>query len=263
MTQDTRQTIKGRRTKARTTVLPQEMTMSSQEPSYTPQAIPMPESVPLTEAEMGRIRLSFLRRTYALFLLGIVLTGVGAVVALSVEAILMAVVDHVWIAFMLQIGLVIGAGVLRNRAPWNTLVYFAFTFLTGLILAPILLGITYESGSFGIVVQAFVLTASIFVGLSFFVVVSRKDFSFLGGGLMIALFTLLGLGLVSIFFYTDVIGLAFASLAAIVFSGFILYDTSRILRYAGQMSPITAALSLYLDFYNLFLALLRLLGRRS
>ncbi|MEI2690173.1 MAG: Bax inhibitor-1 family protein [Anaerolineae bacterium] len=56
--------------------------------------------------------------------------------------------------------------------------------------------------------------------------------------------------------------MAFASLAAVVFSGFILYDTSRILRYAGQMSPVSAALSLYLDFYNLFLALLRLLNRR-
>jgi len=67
---------------------------------------------------------------------------------------------------------------------------------------------------------------------------------------------------VNIFFYTDVLGLAFASLAAVVFSGFILYDTSRILRHAGQISPITGALSLYLDFYNLFLALLRLLNRR-
>ena len=237
--------------------------MSFQEPSYTSQAMPLPEAIPLTEAEMGRIRLSFLRRTYALFLLGLLVTGVGAVVALSVEAILMTVLSYIWIALILQFAMVIGAGVLRNRSPWNVLIYFGFTFLTGLILAPILLGITYESGSFDVVVQAFVLTTSIFVGLSVFVVVSRKDFSFLGGGLMIALFTLLGLGIVSIFFYTDVLGLAFASLAAIVFSGFILYDTSRILRHAGQMSPVTGALSLYLDFYNLFLALLRLLGRRS
>jgi modulator of FtsH protease len=94
-------------------------------------------------------------------------------------------------------------------------------------------------------------------------VVSRKDFSFLGGGLMIALFTLLGLGIVSIFFHTETLSLAFASLAVAVFSGFIFYDTSRILRHAGQMSPITAALSLYLDFYNLFMALLRLLGRHG
>ena len=236
--------------------------MSYQDPSYAPQAMPLPEAMPLTEAEMGRVRLSFLRRTYALFLLGLFVTGIGAVVALSVEAILMAVVNYIWIALILQFAMVIGAGVPRNRSPWNTLVYFGFTFLTGLILAPILLAITYESGSFGIVVQAFTLTASIFVGLSVFVVVSRKDFSFLGGGLMIALFTLLGLGIVNIFFRTDTLSLAFASLAAVVFSGFILYDTSRILRYAGQMSPVSAALSLYLDFYNLFLALLRLLNRR-
>ena len=128
---------------------------------------------------------------------------------------------------------------LRNRSPWNVLVYFGFTFLTGLILAPILLGITYESGSFDVVVQAFVLTTSIFVGLSVFVVVSRKDFSFLGGGLMIALFTLLGLGIVSIIFRTESWAWPSPAWPPIVFSGFILYDTSRILRHAGQMSPVS------------------------
>ena len=72
-----------------------------------------------------------------------------------------------------------------------------------------------------------------------------------------------GLGIVNIFLRTDTLRLAVSSLAAIVLSGFLLHHTSRILRHAGQMSPVTGALRLYLDFYNLFLALLRLLGRRS
>lgn len=236
--------------------------MSFQEPMVPQSSIPAPAPLPLSEVEQGKVRLSFLRRTYALFLVGLFVTGIGAFLALTNETLLTLVLDHMLIALLLQIGLIIGAGVLRNRAPWNSVVYFAFTLLTGIILAPIILAYTYESGSFGVVIQAFVITASIFIGLSVFVFISRKDFSFLGGGLMIALFTLIGLGIVNIFLRTEVLGLFFASLAAIVFSGFILYDTSRLLRYAGQMSPVSAALSLYLDFYNLFLAILRLTGQR-
>ncbi|MEI2690172.1 MAG: hypothetical protein V9H69_10880 [Anaerolineae bacterium] len=90
--------------------------------------------------------------------------------------------------------MVIGAGVLRNRSPWNTLVYFGFTFLTGLILADPAGGHLRER-------QLWRRRSGLHADrqhlrrLSVFVVVSRKDFSFLGGGLMIALFTLLGLGL--------------------------------------------------------------------
>lgn len=236
--------------------------MTYQEPSLAPEPLPAAPAMPLSAAEQGRIRLAFLRRTYALFLLGLLVTGVGAVWALTTEAVLMAVLNYIWIALIGQFALVIAAGALRNRSPWNALVYFGFTFLSGMILAPILLAFTYESGSFDIVIQAFMLTTSIFLGLSVFVFVSRKDFSFLGGGLMIALFTLIGLGIVNLFVRSDALSLFFASLAAITFSGFILYDTSRILKYAGQMAPVSAALGLYLDFYNLFLAILRLLGRR-
>ncbi len=236
--------------------------MTYQEPSLAPEPLPAPLAMPLSAAEQGRIRLAFLRRTYALLLLGLLVTGVGAVWALTTEAVLMAVLNYIWIAFIGQFVLVIAAGALRDRSPWNTLVYFGFTFLSGMILAPILLAFTYENGSFVIVIQAFMLTASIFLGLSVFVFVSRKDFSFLGGGLMIALFTLIGLGIVNLFVRSDALSLFFSSLAAIAFSGFILYDTSRILKYAGQMSPVSAALGLYLDFFNLFLAILRLLGRR-
>lgn len=234
--------------------------MSLQDPYST--AMPMPEALPLSEAEMGRIRLSFIRRTYVLFLLGLLVTGVGALFALNNEAVLTFVLNNMLIAFVLQIGLIMGGGLVRNRAPWDALFYFAFTFLTGLILTPIILAYTYESGSFAVVAQAFVLTTSIFIGLSLFVFISRKDFSFLGGGLIIALFTLLGLGIVNIFLRTEALSLFTASLGAILFSGFILYDTSRLMRYAGNLSPISAALALYLDFYNLFLSLLRLLSRR-
>jgi len=227
-----------------------------------PAPIPMPEPLPLSQAEMGRIRLSFIRRTYALFLLGLLVTGVGAVWALGNQTLLALVLDNLMIAFFLQLGLILAGGFLRDRAPWNALFYFAFTFLTGIILGPIVLLYTYESGSFAIVIQAFVLTTSIFIGLSLFVFISRKDFSFLRGGLVIALFTVLGLGILNIFLRAETLSLFTASLGAILFSGFILYDTSRLMHAAGRMSPISAALALYLDFYNLFLSLLRLLSRR-
>ncbi len=218
---------------------------------------------PLAPAEaMSRVRISFLRKTYAYFLLGLIVTGVGGVFALAVPSVLMFVIQHIYIALIVQFGLILAASVFINRRPWDTLFYLLFTFATGIILTPILLAVTMQTGSPAVVVQAFGITTSIFVGLSLYALFTKRDFSFLRGGLMIALFTLIGLGLVNLFIKSDALSLFFASLAAVLFSGFILYDTNRMVKLAGRISPVSAALNLYLDFYNLFLAILRLLGRR-
>ena len=219
--------------------------------------------MPLTPAqELSQVRRAFLRKTYAIFLLGLIVTGMGGLFAVSVPPVLNFVIAHIYISLIIQFGLILAASLFINRRPWDALFYFLFTFATGIVLTPILLAVTAQSGSSAVVVQAFGITTSIFIGLSLYALFTKRDFSFLRGGLMIALFTLIGLGLVNLFVHSDALSLFFASMAAIVFSGFILYDTSRMVQLAGRISPISAALSLYLDFYNLFLAILRLLSRR-
>jgi FtsH-binding integral membrane protein len=83
----------------------------------------------------------------------------------------------------------------------------------------------------------------------------------MGASLMIGLFMVIGVSLVNLFVQSTTMDLALSAIIVILFSGFILYDTSRILKNAHEIPPTLAALNLYLDFLNLFMAILRLLSR--
>jgi modulator of FtsH protease len=142
-------------------------------------------------------------------------------------------------------------------------VVFAFTGLLGASLGPIL-NHYMQSGGGAIVMQSLGGTALIFFGLSAYVLTTRKDFSFLGGflmvGLMVAIFGSLG-AIVASMFGVDVsiFSLAISALVIFVMSGFILYDTSRIIN-GGETNYIMATVSLYISIYNIFTSLLHLLG---
>ena len=133
---------------------------------------------------------------------------------------------------------------------------FSFTTVSGLTLGPLL----YQVGP-TIAAEAFALTAITFVGLSLYVVYSKKDFSFMSGFLMAGLIVIIVGGLINMFFIGS-IGMHFVIScgSVLLFSGFILYDTSNILRYYGTDEHVSATLALYLDVLNLFIALLSILG---
>jgi modulator of FtsH protease len=94
---------------------------------------------------------------------------------------------------------------------------------------------------------------------------SKRDFSFLGGFLSMGLWVLIGASLLSFFVGGASFSLAIASVGVLLFGGYILFDTSRILRDPTNRDPVGAAIGLYLNFLNMFLFLLRILssGRRS
>ena len=115
-----------------------------------------------------------------------------------------------------------------------------------------------------IAAEAFVLTAITFVGLSLYVVYSKKDFSFMSGFLMTGLIVLVVGGLLNMFFIqSGMMHFVMSGASVLLFSGFILYDTSNILRYYGTDEHVSATLALYLDVLNLFIALLSILGIMS
>lgn len=143
-------------------------------------------------------------------------------------------------------------------------VVFAFTMLLGAALGPTLNHYLATANGGQLVMQALGTTALVFFGLSAFVLTTRKDFSFMGGflmvGLIVVLVSMLAL-LVMSFFGIQFSGVFLALNAAIVLlmSGFILFETSRIVN-GGETNYILATTSLYLSIYNLFVALLHLLG---
>lgn len=143
-------------------------------------------------------------------------------------------------------------------------VVFAFTGLLGLSLGPIMMHyLQFENGG-QIVTQALGGTAVVFLGLSGYVLTTKKDFSFMRGmlvaGMMVVIVGMLG-ALVASFFGVEMTAFSLALSAAVVFlmSGFILYDTSRIIN-GGETNYLMATTGLYLSIYNLFVSLMHLIG---
>lgn len=149
----------------------------------------------------------------------------------------------------------------RKGKPIGYGFVYSFCFISGITLFPAIVYYAAIGGS-SLIQTAFILTVIIFGGLTLYAYYSKRDFSFLRGFLMVGILTLIGFSLVGMFIggFGGSLGTGIAILGVLVFSGFILYDISQYKHgLADDMIPL-AVLSLYLNFINLFLYLLRLLG---
>ena len=138
-------------------------------------------------------------------------------------------------------------------------VVFAITGLLGFGLGPMLSMYLALPNGPQLVATAMGGTGMIFLGLSAYALVSRKDFSFLGGFLMIGLMVAFGAMLLNIFLQIPAMSLALSAAIIVIMSGFILFDTSRIIN-GGETNYVRATISLYLSIYNIFVSLLQILG---
>ncbi|MCK5894615.1 MAG: Bax inhibitor-1/YccA family protein [Endozoicomonadaceae bacterium] len=139
---------------------------------------------------------------------------------------------------------------------------FAFTGVLGAALGPMLNHYLTLSNGPSLIFQALAGTALVFFTLSSYVLTTRKDFSFLGGFLIVGLVVAVIAGIALIFFHAPAAQLALSAAIVLLMSGFILFDTSRII-HGGETNYIRATVSLYLNIYNLFTALLHLLSARD
>ena len=141
-------------------------------------------------------------------------------------------------------------------------VVFAITGLMGFGLGPILNAYLAMSNGPQIVGTAMGGTGIIFLGLSGYALTSKRDFSFMGGFLMAGLMVVFIAALAGIFIDMPALHLAISAVVILLMSGFILFDTSRMV-HGGETNYIMATVGLYLDIYNLFVHLLALLGALS
>ncbi|MCZ6664719.1 MAG: Bax inhibitor-1/YccA family protein [Gammaproteobacteria bacterium] len=138
-------------------------------------------------------------------------------------------------------------------------VVFAVTGLLGLGLGPMLTQYLALPNGPQIVATALGGTGVIFLGLSGYALTTRRDFSFLGGFLFVGFLVVIGAMLVNIFLHIPALSLALSAVIIMLMSGFILYDTSRMIN-GGQTNYVLATISLYLSIFNIFINLLHLLG---
>ena len=143
-------------------------------------------------------------------------------------------------------------------------VVFAVTGLLGFGLGPMLTHYLNMPNGSQVVMQALGTTGAVFIALSAYVMVTKKDFSFMGGflmaGLIVAVVSMLVVVVAAMFGYPmPGVSLALSALVALLMCGFILFDTSRIVN-GGETNYIMATIGLYLSIYNLFVSLLHLMG---
>ena len=204
---------------------------------------------------------AFVKRTYQLFAGSLIAGSVGAYVGLGfVNSMLSAngLTFTYWGAVILEFILLFGLYFAKNKTPLNLILLFGFTFMSGFTLAPTLAIFIAKSMGY-IIGEAFFLSALAFFGLTIFSMNTKRDFTTMGKMLFIALIVLVVGSLINIFLHLPWLQMVIASIGAILFSFFILYDTQNIIR-GNVSSEIEAAVALYLDFLNLFISLLQILG---
>lgn len=142
------------------------------------------------------------------------------------------------------------------------LVVFAITGLMGFGLGPLLnMYLAMHNGG-QVVATAMGGTGAIFLALSAYSLTTKKDFSFLGGFLFTGFIVVLLASLANLFLAIPVLSLAISGAVIMIMSGFILFDTSRMVR-GGETNYVLATIGLYLSIYNIFVSLLQILGAFS
>jgi len=135
---------------------------------------------------------------------------------------------------------------------------FAFTAVMGASIGPMLSAYLAMPNGPAVVMQALGGTALVFFGLSAYALTTRKDFSFMGGFLMVGLLVAVVAMIANIFLAIPALSLTVSAAVVMIMSGLILFDTSRIIN-GGETNYIRATVSLYLNIYNLFIHLLHLI----
>jgi modulator of FtsH protease len=195
-----------------------------------------------------------LRNTYTLLSMTLIFSALCAGVAVMVNMPPMGII----ITLVGYFGLLFLTTKLRNSA-WGLVSVFALTGFMGLTLGPIISMYLSVPNGEQVVMTAMGGTGIIFLGLSGYALTTRKDFSFLGGFLMVGILVAFLAGIASMFLSMPGLSLAVSAMFILLMSGLILYQTSAII-HGGETNYIMATVTLYISIYNLFLSLLQLLG---
>ncbi|NXE72685.1 LFG4 protein, partial [Cochlearius cochlearius] len=207
------------------------------------------------------IRMAFLRKVYSILSIQVLLVTITSAIFLystGVQAFVHERPALLLISGFGSLAIIVALTLYRHQHPVNLYLLFGFVSICiNSIL--IVLRVSFFFYDVSIVLQAFILTAAVFLGLTAYTLQSKRDFSKFGAGLFACLWILIFSGFLRLFFYSETIELVFAAAGALLFCGFIIYDTHLLMHKLSPEEYILAAINLYLDIINLFLHLLRLL----
>ncbi|WRD21910.1 Bax inhibitor-1/YccA family protein [Helicobacter pylori] len=198
---------------------------------------------------------SFVKTTYKFFAGSLLLATIGALLGLMN---FQAVVQYKWVFFIAEIAALFGLVFSKSKPGLNLFMLFAFTSLSGVTLVP-LLGMVIAKAGLGAVWQALGMTTIVFGLMSVYALKTKNDLANMGKMLFIALIVVLVCSLINLFLGSPMFQVVIAGASAILFSLYIAYDTQNIVKGMYD-SPIDAAVDLYLDFLNVFISILQIIG---
>lgn len=210
---------------------------------------------------------TLIRQVYAWMGAGLTVTAIMALVTLSSPSILTAIVGNRLLFFGLMIGelalvFILSGAINRLSASTATLIFIAYSALNGVTLSVVALVYTANS-----IASTFVVTAGMFGAMSIYGYATKRDLTSWGSFLFMGLIGVVIASVVNIFVGSSAVSWFISAIGVIVFTGLTAYDTWKIKEMAaqgteGRKPAILGALTLYLDFINLFLMLLRFTGSR-
>jgi modulator of FtsH protease len=225
------------------------------------------DNIPVAQAP-AEVRGAFLNKVYMTLCVGLAISmGVAFYIlnmAINGDPALMTwLIKNRWLVFFGYLAMAFAAGGVARRPGINIILFGAFTVATGLLLAPMFAMAYMSTESMQVIWNAFGLTALVFGGLTSYVLVTGKNFSAWGGFLFVGLLILIGAIIATFFFSSPVFQLAVTCAGLLLFAGFVLFDTSQILHSLSHREWVAGALTLFIDFINMFIRILSLMsGRR-
>ncbi|NHA96496.1 Bax inhibitor-1/YccA family protein [Helicobacter pylori] len=198
---------------------------------------------------------SFVKTTYKFFAGSLLLATIGALLGLMN---FQAVVQYKWVFFIAEIAALFGLMFSKSKPGLNLFMLFAFTSLSGVTLVP-LLGMVIAKAGLGAIWQALGMTTIVFGLMSVYALKTKNDLANMGKMLFIALIVVVVCSLINLFLGSPMFQVVIAGASAILFSLYIAYDTQNIVKGMYD-SPIDAAVDLYLDFLNVFISILQIIG---
>ena len=195
-----------------------------------------------------------LRNTYALLSLTLLFSAavasLSAALRLPHPGLLLTLAGYFGLLFFIH---------KKQNSGWAVGGVFALTGFMGYTLGPVLAAQLALPGGAQTIAMALGATGATFLALSGWVLATRRDFSFMGGFLMVGLIVAIVGGIANIFLQIPALMLTISVLAIVIFSAFMLVDVQRVVN-GGETNYVMATLAIYLDIYNVFSNLLALLG---
>ena len=213
-----------------------------------------------------------MRKVYVWMALALVVSGLTAYYVAGSEQMLMAIFGNqitFWVLAIAEFGLVIGltAAIKKLSFPTAAIMFLLFSILNGVTLSAIFVVYTMSS-----IATTFFVTAGTFAAMAFIGYTTKKDLTKIGGILLMALIGLIIASVVNIFLKNSMMDIVISAIGVLIFVGLTAYDAQKIKEMMldcgtevndfTQKLAVFGALSLYLDFINLFLYLLRFLGKQ-